>query len=149
MKKLSTILFAAIAIFGTAQLANAQGFHGGGHYDSVPHTTTHTDYQRHGGHVDAVQHTTTHVDQVPHGNFSSRFGSNYAGQSNWNQSGNWNQSSNLGINSNWNQPRYRNRNVAAHTTTHTDYVPHGNHVDAQLHTTTHYDQVQRGYYRGH
>ncbi len=147
MKKLSIALFAAVAIMGTAQFANAQGFYGGGHYDNVPHTTTHPDYQRHRFHVDVLPHTTTHIDQVPHNNFGSGIGSSYgtgyANQFNWNQRSSW------GGNSNWNPSNFGNGNFVPRTTTHTDYVPDGNHVDAQRHTTTHFDQVQHGYYRGH
>jgi hypothetical protein len=29
--------------------------------------------------------------------------------------------------------------LVPHTTTHTDYVPHGNHLHAVPHTTTHFD----------
>ena len=111
MLKTSTIIMAAVAIFGTAQLASAQGYYPSTHYDNVPHTTTHTDYVRHGNHVDAVPHTTTHIDRVPHTTFRP-------------------------INR-WN-PR---PNYVPHTTTHTDYIPHGNHVDAVPHTTTHWDRV--------
>ncbi len=111
MLKTSTIILAAVAVFGTAQFASAQGYFPNTHYDNVPHTTTHTDNVRHGNHVDAVPHTTTHIDRVPHSTFRP-------------------------INR-WN-PRPIS---VPHTTTHTDYAPHGNHVDAVPHTTTHWDRV--------
>ena len=66
MFKPSTLILAAVAIFGTAQFANAQGFYQETHFHNVPHTTTHLDYVRHGNHIDAVPHTTTYIDAVPH-----------------------------------------------------------------------------------
>jgi len=66
MLKTSTLILAAVAVFGMTQLANAQGFIADTHFHDVPHTTTHTDLVRHGNHYHAVPHTTTHIDRVPH-----------------------------------------------------------------------------------
>ena len=57
MLKTSTLVMAAVAVFGMTQLANAQGFIADTHFHDVPHTTTHTDLVRHGNHYHAVPHT--------------------------------------------------------------------------------------------
>lgn len=142
MLKTSTIIMAAVAVFGTAQLVSAQGYNQGTHYDNVPHTTTHTDYVRHRFHVDAVPHTTTHVDRQLHTNYGQtnawfpRSTQNYNYQStNQYQPRSQYQSTNQYNYAPQYQPRY-----APHTTTHYDRVQHGNHVDVNRHTTTHWDR---------
>ena len=117
MLKTSTILVAAVAVFGMTQMASAQGYYQDTHFHDVPHTTTHTDYVRHGNHIDAVPHTTTHIDRVPHTTLRPR------------------------------TPWYPQRNLVPHTTTHTDFIPHGNHVDAVPHTTTHFHLRRPRYLR--
>lgn len=111
MFKPSTIILAAVAIFGTAQFANAQGYYQDTHFHDVPHTTTHIDYVPHGNHFHAVPHTTTHIDRVPHTTLRPI--------PHWNS-----------------RPTY-----VPHTTTHTDLIPHGDHYDAVPHTTTHWHRV--------
>lgn len=113
MFKKSTIIMAAVAVLGTVQMANAQGFHQETHFHDVPHTTTHLDYIPHGNHVHAVPPTTTHIDRVPHTILRPT------------------------------TPWHRRPAFVPHTTTHIDYIPHGNHVDAVPHTTTHWDRVPR------
>lgn len=50
-----------------------------GHYDTVPHTTTHYHVVPHNGHYDFVPHTTTHYDQVWHDTSGWNWGSGNGG----------------------------------------------------------------------
>ena len=141
MIKTSTLVIAAILVFGANQFASAQSFYRQSHNHYVPHRTTHTDYVRHGNHIDAIPHTTTHFDQVPH--------STYRAVNPW-----WSMNSPRSITRARNT---RNRNYFGsapytnnhwgpttryipHTTTHYDRIWHGNHSHTVPHTTTHWDR---------
>ena len=139
MLKTSTIVIAAVAVFGMTQLASAQGFYPETHYHNVPHTTTHTDYVRHGNHVDAVPHTTTHIDRVPHTTYRPinpwrpRYVPHTTTHIDYVPHGN-----HVDAVPHTTTHFHRVPRLIPHTTTHFDRVRHGNHSHVVPHTTTHW-----------
>lgn len=170
-------LTAVAAMLLVSWEAQAQYWGQQGHYDAVPHTTTHLDYIPHGNHIDVVPHTTTHIDHVYHptpqiptqhytpGPYIQQAPRQtvYYPQTQYpNQIIGGNQYYPPINQYPTYQPTYhppyphidRSTHIdyVPHTTTHLDYIPHGNHVDVVPHTTTHFDAVPHTtehYHGGH
>lgn len=80
MKPATFAIIAVLALCGlqatAPRAAHAQW--SSGHYDYVPHTSTHYHVVPHNGHLDVVPHTTTHYDPVWH-NTNNGWNSGYGG----------------------------------------------------------------------